>query len=127
MTSRPATPADYPRLRELANASAYPYPDPTDPLIEAIYVVEDEHGNIIGACAAKRILELYLYKGKCGHPATVLHMVRMLHSCMCTCLRAKGHSEVNAFIPSQLVKSFGRRLEKTFGWRPNWKSWVKEI
>lgn len=125
MTTRPATPADFPRLREIAANSAYPYPDLSDPLIEAVYVVEDEDGTIIGACAAKRIIELYLYKGKCSHPATVLHMVRMLHSCMVACLRMRGYSEANAFVPSQLVKSFGRRLEGTFGWRPNWKSWCR--
>lgn len=127
MISRPATPADYPRLREIAAESGYPYPDLNDPLIEAVHVVEDEHGNIIGACAAKRIVELYLYKGQCDHPAAALHMVRMLHSSLIACLCMRGYREANAFLPPELAKGFGRRLMKTFGWRPNWKSWCKEF
>lgn len=75
------------------------------------------------ACAAERIVQLYLYAGKEGHPAARLHAIRILHEAMRDKLHERCYSEANVFLPPTLAKSFGRRLERTFGWRINWPSW----
>ena len=96
-------------------------PDLTGPLMESAIVVEDDAGNLVAACAAERIVQLYLFKGDAA-PAETLAAIRMLHGEMAEELRQKGYGEANAFLPPQVEKSFGRRLIRTFGWVRNWAS-----
>jgi hypothetical protein len=118
---------DLPKLQAIAAASGYPYPDLSGPDIEAVQVVVDEDGNVLGACAAKKVIELYLYKGLCPSPACTLSVVRNLHKALADDLRSKGWNEANVFLPPALVKSFGRRLEKSFSWVRNWPSWARRF
>jgi hypothetical protein len=89
--------------------------------MESALAVEDESGNLIGAVAAERIVQLYFFRGE-GGPAETLGAIRMLHSAMAEELRAKGYRSADAFLPPQVEKSFGRRLMRTFGWVRNWAS-----
>jgi len=127
MKTRPMIAADMPMLKAMATSSGFPYPDLSDPLIEAVYVALDDAGRPIAAVAAKRILELYLIGNSEMHPASKLHVIRILHDSMRVVLRKSGYSEVNAFLPPAIASSFGHRLERTFGWRPNWPSWMKSL
>lgn len=90
--------------------------------MESALVVEDESGNLIGAVAAERIVQLYFFRGEAG-PAETLGAIRMLHSAMAEELITKGYGEANAFLPPQVEKSFGRRLMRMFGWLKNWTSY----
>lgn len=133
MNVRPLRESDLPALKRMAEASGYPYPDLSNPMIESVFVVEGENGQIVMACAAERIVQLYLFASpetvKNGqengqmHPAVKLHALRLLHDAMAPGLRAKGYTEANAFIPPSIDKAFGRRLSRTFGWVRNWVSW----
>ena len=84
-------------------------------------MVEDGAGNLIAACAAERIVQLYLFRGEAG-PAETLGAIRMLHGALAEELRQKGYREANCFLPPQVEKSFGRRLTRMFGWVRNWAS-----
>ena len=77
-------------------------------------------------CAAERIVQLYLWVGE-GSPASKLAAMRLLHAAMTPALKAKGYTEANGFLPPELAARFGRRLERSFGWRPNWKSWFLRL
>ena len=109
----------------MAAASGFPYPDFDSPLIEDVWVVADEQDRPVMALAAERIVQLYLWAKPGAPPAERLHILRLLDEAVRPALKAYGYSEMNAFIPPELAKRFGRRLQRTFGWRPNWPSWCK--
>ena len=125
MTIRELRREDIPVLEEMFRRSGFEYefPDLTGPEFEAIRVVVDENDAPLMAVAAKRTVELYLFCGDFEHPAAKLHSIRMLHDSMKWALKQKGYTEVNAFLPPQVEKSFGRRLMRTFGWMRNWHSY----
>jgi hypothetical protein len=106
--------------------SGFPYCDPQDPMIEKIMVVVDDNDVPVMACAAERILQLYLWCGTLS-PLSKMHALRLLHEGMEPELKAKGYSEVNAFIPPAIALKFGKRLAKSFNWKPNWPSWARGI
>ena len=117
---------DIPKLDALALASGYPYPNLRGAHIEGVSVVEDEHGNIVAACAAKRLLELYLYCPE-GSAIDKNRAILLLHEHLSTELKSKGYDDANVFIPPSLAKKFGRRLERSFGWIKAWPSWTKRF
>lgn len=122
MRVRPLEDSDVPYLQAVAAATGYEYPVLDSGRIEALLVVADDEDRPIVACAAERIVQLYLWPGNAA-PAEKLHAIRLLHEAMGAALRAKGYNDANAFLPQQIERKFGRRLERSFGWRPNWKSW----
>lgn len=124
MIIRDLTPDDIPALRALAEASGYPYPDLTGPHIETVQVVTDSDGNIIMACAAKRLVELYLYVNPALSASVKIQCLQLLHKGVAASLRDNGYNSVEAFLPAEIAAKFGRRLERTFGWFKNWKSWT---
>ncbi len=126
MRVRPFQLGDTPTLRNMAEASGFPYIDPTSDKIEALMVVVDEFDVPVAACAAERIVQLYLWCED-QHPAAKMRALRMLHQEMAPALKAKGYDECNGFFPPQLAASFGRRLERSFGWVRNWTSWCKQL
>ena len=129
MKIRPMVEADEELLREW-HASAgleYDFPDLGHPNIAGVYVVEDEAGKPIMACAAEKILQLYLLCGEGVRPEIKLAAISGLHETMTVDLRKQGYSEANCFVPPLLAKAFGRRLMKTFGWSANWPSWAKRF
>ncbi len=123
MTTRALNPSDIPVLTKLSAESGFPYVNLRDPLIEAVQIVQDEHGNVVAAAAAKRITELYLWSAT-DDPMVKLHAIRLLHCAMAEELRKLGYTESNCFVPPKLTKSFGRRLIRTFGWIKNWESFA---
>ena len=122
MTIRPLRQSDLPLLAEIGKAHGFPYEDPTSANIEACLAVVDENGHLLMACAAERIVQLYLWSTE-FEPAAKLHAIRLLHKEMAIALRARGYNEADAFLPPTIAKRFGRRLERTFGWVRNWQSW----
>lgn len=128
MTVRDFKRSDLPALQEMAEASGCPYPECLDnPMIEAISVVVDEKDRPIMACAVERIIQGYLFTSNQGHPAMRLHAMRLLHQEMAGKLRSLGYNSCEAFLPPKLELSFGKRLERCFGWTKNWSSWCRHF
>ena len=127
MTVRPLKLSDIPILRAMAEESGFPYPDLESGRAVEVHVVADDEDRPVMAAAAAPILEMYLWCGDFRRPLAEVFAVRLLHESMAESLKAKGWSEVNAFIPPRLAVKFGRRLERTFGWRPNWPSWARRF
>ena len=124
MTIRPFRPSDIAILKRWCEESGFPYPNFDDPHIEAFLVVADSEDRPIGACAAKRLIELYGYFDPSQSPATKLAILKALHHGMAECLRALGYTETNAQIPPDIAKVFGNRLRRSFGWvRNTWENW----
>ena len=123
MTTRPLRAEDLPHLNRIAAANGYEYVDPTGTDIEADLVVVDDDGRLLMACAAQRIVQLFLWSEDFG-PAAKLHAIRLLHREMGVELRQRGYTEANAFPPPSIAERFGRRLERTFQWVHNWPSWA---
>ena len=127
MTVRQLRLSDIPILQEMAERSGFPYPDLNTEPLELVHVVVDDEDRPLMACAAKRILELYLWSGEFERPLAKVHALRLLHDTMSQMFRAKGYREANVFLPPVLASRFARRLEKTFGWVKNWPSWAKHF
>ncbi len=127
MTIRPLQTSDIPALVALASASGFPYPEASDPLLEAVLVVVDDEDRPVMAAAAKRLVELYLWCGRGMTPHDSIAALRLLHDAMAEQLKTQGYNSVEAFLPLSVSKRFGRRLEKTFGWVRNWPSWTRGI
>lgn len=87
-------------------------------------VVVDSRDNPIMACAAKRLVELYLY----GDPKTSASVkgsaLSIMHRAMAESLRGKLYTTADVFLPPQIADRFGRRLERTWNWVRNWPSWT---
>lgn len=119
--------SDIPGLRAMAEASGFPYPDLSAARLEAVMVVVDDDDRPVMACAAERLVQLYLYCGEFQRPHAKVFALRLLHEAMAAELRRKGYTSAEAFIPPALAKRFARRLEKMFDWRPNWPSWTHSL
>lgn len=77
------------------------------------------------AAAPHIIVEMYLWADP-SHPPTVkLHALRMLHDALIPEMKRRGFTEVNAFLPPEIERSFGRRLMRSFGWCKNWGSYFR--
>jgi len=113
--------SDVPLLKERARVSGYPYPSHSDS--EVVLIVEDAEGNIITACAAKKLVELYLWPMECP-PAVGMQAIQLLHAEMAKELRNLGYTEANAQLPPAIAAKFSRRLRRSFGWMQNtWENW----
>lgn len=120
MTVRALKPSDLPHLQAMAAASGFPYVEPSH--AEAVLVISDSQDHPIMACAAKRLVELYLWVGE-ATPATKLAALRMMHRAMAEELRKLGYSQAECFLPPSIAERFGRRLERSWGWARNWVSY----
>jgi hypothetical protein len=120
MTIRPIQPSDIPTIRGMYELSGlkYTFPDLLGPKMESVMVIESD-GVVVAACAAERITQLYLWMED-DHPAAKMHYVKVLHEAMATELKSKGYNSVEAYLPPELEKSFGRRLMRNFGWVKSW-------
>ncbi len=127
MKTRPFKSSDADFLNRCASQSGFPYPNLSDPLIEAVEIVVDNEDRPIAACAAKRLVELYGWFDPDQSPAVKMAAIRMLHESMAEKLRAIGYREVNISVPPSLAVRFGRRLKRSFGWRENWPSLFRNI
>lgn len=127
MTVRPAVQADRSALAALAEHSGYPYPALDCPTLESFYVVVDNEGAVVMGCAAKRLVELYLYVDEKRHPFAKRNALTLFHEAMTIDLTSKGYESVEAFVPPSISERFGARLKRSFGWRKNWPSWTKTL
>jgi hypothetical protein len=111
----------------MAEASGFPYPELSAARIEAVVVVVDEQDRPVMACAAERLVQMYLWCGEFQRPHAKVFALRLLHEAMSEELKSKGYESAEAFLPPSLAKRFARRLEKMFAWRRNWPSWTHPL
>ncbi len=126
MIVRQLTEADGPALLKIAEENGFPYVDPFGPNIEASAAVACEDGTLVMAVAAARSVELYLWATKIS-PAAKIYALRLMHQSIAAQLAEKGYKEANAYLPPSVARSFGKRLERTFGWVKNWASWCVSL
>ena len=130
MRVRPLQQSDIPIIKTMyENAGLlYDLPEIDGPRMEAVLVVENEHdGSPLMVCGAERIVQVYLWTQD-FEPAAKLYAIHLLHEALPPLLLEKGYVEVDAFIPPEIEKSFGRRLLNNFGWTMNqWKSYNKRL
>ncbi len=119
MTVRKLRKSDHPHLQ--AMQGSFPYPSLDDSL-EAILVIADSDDKPIMACAAKRLVELYLWVDD-ATPATKLAALRLMQHAMASELRELGYGEAECFLPPEIEASFGRRIVRTLGAVKNWASY----
>lgn len=96
-------------------------------LIEAAFVVVDDHDQPIMGVFAERSVQLSLI---CGDESPLVNYagLRELHSTMRNALKAKGYKSADAWLPPEIEASFGRVLMKRFGWLKNmWASYSVKI
>lgn len=115
--------SDIPILGAMADASGFPYPSLNHPHIEAVLVITDDADKPIMACAAKRLIELYLYVDPACSAAVKMAALNVLHRSMPAELRAKGYNSCEVYVPPHIAGKFGKRLERTWGWVKNWPNW----
>ncbi len=127
MKVRPYRQSDAASLKAIANASGFPYPDLTDPLVEAVVVIADEEDKPIMAVAAKRLVEIYLYVDSERSPGVKMDALKAAHRGMIEQLRALGYNSAEAFLPPAIAERFGKRLVRTFHWALNWPSFSKRF
>ena len=126
---RPLQPSDIPSLRQMHELSGFPYtfPDLRGPLMESVLVAVDENDIPLGAIAAKRIVESYLWLDESMHPAAKMRIIRHFHEQLAIQLRAKHYHSLEAFLPPPIAESFGKRLMRSFGWVKAWPSFSRSF
>jgi hypothetical protein len=129
MLVRPYTDTDFAALRAMhaAQGFGYPLPDPSDPLFLVRSVVEDE-GRPRMASFLRLTAETYLLADpRDGAPRQRWQWLTALHEATRQAAAAQGLADVQAFLPPQVARPFGRRLEK-LGWRRDpWHCYTRAL
>jgi len=108
-------------------AFTYPFPNLEDPTFFLKMVIEDDDGKVIQAIVLHLTAEAYfLGDKKAGSPQSRFDaFVRLHDECARLAYYPGGLSDIHAFLPPEVEKSFGRRLLK-LGWVTEpWKPFVK--
>jgi len=94
----------------------YPFPDLSDPIFVSKLVLETDAGEIAMASLARLTCEMYLLMDPgSGSPRDRHDRLTKLHAAGEVDLAARGLDDAHAWLPPQVAKRFGRRLEN-FGW-----------
>ncbi len=121
---------DEPALREMHRQQGFTYelPDLADPILITKLVLEDDDGRPVMAALARLTCELYLLaEPKAGTPRERLTRLVALHVAAEQELARRGLDDGTCWVPPQIGKSFGRRLER-LGWvRDPWPSYSRKI
>ena len=107
------------------HAFDFPLPGLDSPLVESAFVVTGEDGAIEMAGIAVRTTEVVFVCDRRSkrHPLTKLAGIRILHEAMRDKLLASGQGEAYAFVAPEVEKSFGRHLQRHFGWLKCWSAY----
>lgn len=126
---RPFRASDEPILRAIHEAQGFDYEFPDLSQFECVMVSTDEQDSPIQAMAARKTIEAF-FLGDPNYRTPRWRMAHFapLHDEMSKVLRARGFTDVHAWLPPQIAKQFGNRLRRTFGWIPSvWQTYVKYL
>jgi hypothetical protein len=92
-----------------------------------VSVVTDENNLPVMAAPAKKTIEMYLLCDKdWGTPRQRLMALQLGHEEMRVWLSGHGFCDVNAWLPPEIEKAFGKRLQYIFGWKKSrWNSYSR--
>ncbi len=115
------------RIHENNELPAVCMPDPTNPLFFIKQVVEHE-GKAALAAFLKITAEPYLLVDKTVEtPEWRWQALKALNETISTVAWMKGLEQLSAWVPPQLIKSFGKRL-KDLGYSPSpWQAYTKNL
>jgi hypothetical protein len=129
MLVRPYTDADLAALRAMHAAQGFGYelPDLSDPLFLVRTVVENE-GRARMAALLRLTAETYLLADpRDGTPRRRWQWLQSLHEATRQEATERGLADVQAFLPPQVARAFGRRLE-SLGWRRDpWPCFTRRL
>ena len=131
MQTRFYRPDDLSQIERLYQAQGFAFEMPDfsgDPLWH-IKLVGEQDGKIVNAAFAHLTAEVYgFFDQKAGTPRERYRNFLALHEAGCEiAYRTGGLSDLHAWLPPQIEKSFGRRLMK-LGWkRPLWTCYAKDL
>jgi hypothetical protein len=130
MTIRPMEPEDVPKLRQIYEEMgfAYAFPDLLAPQFVNVMVLEED-GVPVMAVASRKTVEVYLLmKPGWRTPGWRQEALLQLHWAAHQAVKALGFTDANCWVPPQVAKSFGRRLERVFGWKKSvWQVFSREL
>ena len=128
---RDLRPDDIPILKRWHEESGfdYPFPELEKKDFEALRVLVDEADRPVQFVAARKTVEIYLLiDPNWRNPRWRLDGVMQVHEDVRSILESKGIQDVHAWLPPEFEKSFGRRLQRIFGWVPaRWKSYSRKV
>lgn len=94
----------------------YAFPDLADPIFISKLVLADETGRPVMASFARLTCEMYLLSDSAsGTPRDRYDRLLALHVAGERDLRSRGPDDAHAWLPPEIAKRFGRRLE-ILGW-----------
>ena len=94
----------------------YAFPDISDPIFVSKLVLEDEDSRIAMASLARLTCEIYLLLDpSLGTPRDRFSRMVTLHQAGKRDLISRGLDDAHAWLPPQISRRFGRRLE-ALGW-----------
>lgn len=120
---------DIPVLRRWHEESGFDYEFPDLTKFEAVRVLVDENDVPIQAAAARKTVECYLLLDSTWrNPRWRLEGFRQLHEDTCRQLEHKGYTDLHCWLPPQIERSFGRKLQNLFGWiKSHWSSYSRPL
>lgn len=121
MKVREVRPDDIPRLKEIYQQQGLPYDfpdlDAAQFLVKQVVVDGDDRAVLGVAC--RQTVELYLLIDSTWNtPRWRLEAFKAIHESVRLELVGKGIEDAHCWLPPQVSKSFGRRLQ-SFGYRVN--------
>jgi hypothetical protein len=130
MHIREYTDADLASLRALHAAQRMPYafPDLSNPLFLTRLVAQSEDGRAISAVFLRLTAEAYfLLDPTAGTPRDRWRALLLLHEAARGDANRRGLDDAHAWLPPQVARAFGRRIER-LGWsREPWPCYSRSI
>lgn len=130
MHTRKMSAGDAPQIEQIFKAQGFDYELPR---IESGNILAKrvlcDGGSVRMGVMARVTVELYGFVDPSWEtPAVRLYALQTLHEEMRRELKEKGVEDGHFWCPPQLVKSFGRRMMRMFGWsRPQWPDFWRKV
>jgi hypothetical protein len=127
MLTRPLKPEDLPHLQAIYKemGEEYGFPDMLGSEFEEVLVTVDDDGVPLMAMGCRKTVEVFhlMRKGQGGTydtPKWRWSLCVALHERMKAILRSRGYTDMHAWVPAKLVRSWAeRRLCRLLGWQPS--------
>ncbi len=122
---------DLAALRAIHAAQGFDYalPDPGNPLFVTKLVLADDARQTLGAALLRLTAEAYLLLDpRAGTPRQRWQALLALHEAARRDASVRGLEDVHAWLPPQIARTFGRRLER-LGWIRDdaWTPYCKKL